>query len=90
MNRFKVINELLREIRSEIGNKASVSFIAGPNESSMMISFHKNQSIEGKPTVRVEFDESDFSDIDMYEQSLCQEIIEESKKIASQIKENSD
>lgn len=75
-NRFAETKKFLEEVQDEIGSDCTVSSSYGPDGFSFMVSFHKNEDLDEDEIIQVEFDESDFQESKVYEESLRKQIKE--------------
>lgn len=73
-NRFKLTKDFLSEVQSEIGKECAVSASYGPEGFSFILSFHNNENIDDEEFIQVDFDESDFQDSEVYENSIIEQL----------------
>ena len=73
-NRFQFTKKFLSEVQDQVGMSSTVSLSYGPQGYSMIVSFHENEEIDEDEVLHVEFDDSDFQDDRVYEESIIEQI----------------
>jgi len=71
-NRFQFTKKFLSEVQEQVGMSSTISLSYGPQGYSMIVSFHENENED--EVLHVEFDDSDFQDNRVYEESIIEQI----------------
>lgn len=75
-NRFKFAKDFIADLQEEIDEDCTVSFSYGPQGFTMTVSFHEHPEVDEDELLRVDFEDSDFKDSKVYEESVVDQVRE--------------